>query len=97
MQPTTRSEQIAHLTRLRWRVALILTALMFLIYFGFMLLVAFAPGWLGGLIVPGLSRGILLAVLVILFAWVLTFAYVRWANSKYDPKVAEMKKGFPQS
>ena len=89
----TRKERIDRLSRLRWRVALILTALMVGIYFGFMLLVAYKKEWLGELIVPGLSWGILLAVLVIVAAWLLTFFYVRWANSVYDPHVASLKKG----
>ena len=42
---------------------------------------------------PGLIWGILLAVLVIVAAWLLTFFYVRWANSVYDPHVASLKKG----
>lgn len=93
----SRSEQIAHLTRTRWRVALTLTALMVVVYFGFMLLVAYTPGWLGEPVVSGLSRGIVFAVLVIAAAWVLTFIYVRWANRVYDPQVAELKKGGPQA
>lgn len=62
-----------------------LTIAMMLVYFGFILLVAFNKPLLGVLIVPGLSLGILLGALVIVIAWVLTWAYVRWANAHYDP------------
>ena len=65
---------------------------MMVIYFGFILLVAFDKPLLGTLIVPGLSLGMLLGVLVILAAWVLTWAYVRWANRHYDVSVRELMR-----
>jgi uncharacterized membrane protein (DUF485 family) len=36
--------------------------------------------------------GIILTVVVIIFAWLLTFIYVMWANKVYDPEVEEIKK-----
>ena len=39
---------------------------------------------------PGLSLGILLGALVIVFAWVLTLVYVYWANTKYDHEIHEL-------
>jgi len=68
----------------RWRIALSLTIAMMVVYFGFILLVAFNKPLLGRLIVPGLSVGVLLGALVIVAAWVLTWIYVRWANTHYD-------------
>jgi uncharacterized membrane protein (DUF485 family) len=79
-------------TAARWRVALTLTIAMMVIYFGFILLVAFDKPLLGTLIVPGLSLGMLLGVLVILAAWVLTWTYVRWANRHYDESVRELMR-----
>jgi uncharacterized membrane protein (DUF485 family) len=76
----------------RWRVALSLTIAMMVIYFGFILLVAFDKPLLGTVIVPGLSLGMLLGVLVILAAWVLTWTYVRWANRHYDVSVRELMR-----
>jgi len=76
----------------RWRVALTLTIAMMVIYFGFILLVAFDKPLLGTVIVPGLSLGMLLGVLVILAAWVLTWTYVRWANRHYDQSVRELMR-----
>jgi uncharacterized membrane protein (DUF485 family) len=75
----------------RWRIALLLTAAMMAIYFGFILLVAYGKAFLGQLIVPGLSVGILLGALVILAAWLLIFIYVRWANRHYDAAVDYLK------
>ena len=76
----------------RFRVALVLTAAMMVIYFGFILLVAFGKDFLGNLVSDGLSLGILLGVLVILSTWVLTWAYVRWANRTYEPAANRLRR-----
>lgn len=71
----------------RWRIAIWLSVFMLTAYYGFILLVAFNKPLLSGLLNPGLSLGILLGALVIVFAWVLTFIYVRWANTTYDSEL----------
>ena len=76
----------------RWRVALSLTVAMMVVYFGFILLVAFDKPLLGRLIIPGLSLGMLLGALVIVAAWVLTWVYVRWANTHYDRQLGGLKR-----
>ena len=72
------------LSAARWRTAISLTLVMLAVYVGFILLVAFNKPLLGRVIVPGLSVGILLGVLVIGVAWLLTWWYIRWANRHYD-------------
>ncbi|PZA07204.1 MULTISPECIES: DUF485 domain-containing protein [unclassified Meiothermus] len=74
----------------RWRIALQLTLAMMVIYFGFILLVAYAKGAMGTQLVPGLSLGILLGALVIIAAWVLNWIYVRWANREYDEAIRRL-------
>jgi uncharacterized membrane protein (DUF485 family) len=76
----------------RWRVALGLTAAMVLLYFGFILLVAYGRALLAIQVVPGLTLGILLGALVIVVSWVLTWIYVRWAATHYDPKVRTLDR-----
>ena len=76
----------------RWRIAIALTAAMMVLYFGFILLVAFAKPLLTTLIVPGLSLGILLGAMVIIAAWVLIWIYVRWANRHYDVAVDAIRR-----
>lgn len=73
----------------RFKLALILSILMLIFYFGFILLVAFDKPLLGTILSPGLSLGILLGALVIVSAWVLCLIYVQWANNHYDKVVAE--------
>ena len=84
-----------HLTRVaaaRWRLAILLTTAMTLVYVGFILLVAFNKELLGTVMLPGLSVGILLGVLVIITAWALILVYVRWTNTHYDGAVAHIRR-----
>lgn len=89
---TDRRDELRALTSRRGRVAAVLTAAMMIIYFGFIILVAFRPELLATLIVPGLSLGILMGALVIVSAWLLTFIYVRWANTVYDDEVNRLRR-----
>jgi uncharacterized membrane protein (DUF485 family) len=73
-------------------VAIGLTAAMMAVYFGFILLVAFDKALLARPLVPGLSVGILLGVVVIFTAWVLIAVYVLWANRHYDAAVARLRR-----
>lgn len=77
----------------RWRIAVTLTAAMVAIYFGFILLIAYDKPLMGRLLAPGLSVGVLLGALVIVFSWVLTWVYVRWANTHYDAGVDALREG----
>jgi uncharacterized membrane protein (DUF485 family) len=86
-----RSRALEALAARRWRLALTLTILMLLTYFGFVLLVAYDKPLLGQILTPGLSIGILLGALVILVAWLLTGIYVRWANRTYDVELARVR------
>jgi uncharacterized membrane protein (DUF485 family) len=74
-------------------VSLWLTVAMMVIYFGFILLIAYNKPLLGSLLAPGLSLGILLGALVIVSAWVLIYVYIRWANNYYDRKLAKIQAG----
>ncbi|MGQ0737342.1 MAG: DUF485 domain-containing protein [Acidobacteriota bacterium] len=76
----------------RWRIAIGLTIVMMVIYFGFILLVAFNKPLLGRVIVPGLSLGILLGAAVIVASWVLVWIYARWANTHYDGGVERLRR-----
>ncbi len=78
------------LARLRWRMAIALSVLMVVIYFGFILLIAFDRRLMGAQIVPGLSVGIVLGALVIVATWTTTLFYVRWANRHVDAAVARL-------
>jgi uncharacterized membrane protein (DUF485 family) len=69
----------------RRSLGITLSALMCVIYFGFILLVAFAPGFLGASLFAGVTTvGIPLGLAVIASAFVLTGVYVFRANGTYD-------------
>ena len=87
----TQADDLRRLDAARRRVAGSLTIAMMVIYFGFILLIAYAKPTLTEPIVPGLSLGILLGALVIVAAWALIWIYVRWANRHYDAVVAGLR------
>ena len=89
---STRDVELRGLAARRWRVALLLTAVMIILYFGFIALIAFDKPVLGHLIAPGLSLGIVLGALVIVCSWLLTWVYVRWANTRYDAALHRLKE-----
>lgn len=62
-----------------------LSIAMIVIYFGFILLVAFAPDFLGASLYGGVTTiGIVVGLLVIFLAFALTGFYVYRANSEFD-------------
>ena len=90
-----RQKALEALAAAQWKLALRLTSAMMAIYFGFILLVAWAKPLLGRQLVPGLSVGILLRALVIVAAWVLIWIYVSWANGHYDETVRSLREREP--
>ena len=83
--------RLAALAARRWKVQVALTATMIALYFGFILLIAYDKPLLAQLVMPGLSLGMLLGALVILVSWLLTWVYVRWANTHYDAALDELR------
>jgi uncharacterized membrane protein (DUF485 family) len=88
----TLPDDLRRLDAARWRIALTLTVAMMVLYFGFILLVAYGRTFLTSEITPGLSFGILLGALVIICAWALVWFYARWANQHYDHAVAALRR-----
>jgi uncharacterized membrane protein (DUF485 family) len=83
-------EPLRTLAAARWRIAITLTVTMIVVYFGFIALIAYNREVLSILVAPGLTVGIVLGALVIVVSWLLTFIYVRWANTHYDEQLAEI-------
>lgn len=80
-------ELVRRRSSLGWTLSLI----MLIIYFGFILLVAYAPKFLGTPIGAGVTTiGIPIGLLVIVSAFLLTGIYVNKANSKYDPLIRQI-------
>ena len=71
----------------------IMTALMMIVYYGYILLIAFNKEWLGTKIGSGVtSIGIPMGLGVIIFTIVLTNIYVRRANTEFDTEAAAVLK-----
>ena len=96
MQPSHRqlldSPEFHQLVARRLRVSLVLTAVLFLMYYGYILLIATDKAFLSRRIGEVTTLGIPLAAGVILGAWVLTAVYVIWANRVYDSDVARLRQ-----
>jgi uncharacterized membrane protein (DUF485 family) len=70
----------------RNRYSFLLTFMVIAVYFGYILVIAFAPEFLANKIASGFatSLGIPLGLGVIVFTVVLTVIYVRRANNEFD-------------
>jgi uncharacterized membrane protein (DUF485 family) len=86
------SAKFKKLVKTRWTVSFILTFLLFVVYYGYILLIAYNKEFLAEKVGVYTNYGILLGVLVIVLAWVLTLIYVVWANFSYDKRVEELKE-----
>ena len=76
-------------TRFAWQ----LSAVMLVIYFGFIAVIAFAPKILATPIGSSVTTvGIPVGLFVIVSAFVLTGLYVSQANSKFDPITRQIKE-----
>jgi len=86
------SAKFKKLVTTRWSVSFFLTFLLFVIYYGYILLIAYNKEFLAEKVGVYTNYGIVFGVLAIVLSWVLTAIYVIWANYSYDKKVEELKK-----
>ncbi len=84
--------EFRRLVRQKWSVSLVLTFLMLVIYFGFILLIAFDKPFLAKPIGGNLTLGLPIGFGILIVAWLLTGVYIWWANKFYDKRVDELKK-----
>jgi uncharacterized membrane protein (DUF485 family) len=77
----------------RGRFASQLSLVMLAIYYGFILVVAFAPGVLGIPVFGVITLGIPLGILIIVAAFALTGVYVAKANTEFDDMNQEILDG----
>ena len=84
------------LVKKRWSVSFALLAILFVSYYGYILLVASNKAWVSQKMSDApdavATIAIFLGVAAILVAWVLTAIYVWWANNAYDPEVERLKQ-----
>jgi uncharacterized membrane protein (DUF485 family) len=85
------SPEFAQLVRRRWRVSLVLTALLFVLYYGYIILIATNRALVSRRIGETMTWGIPMGAAVIVGAWVLTASYVIWANRSYDADAKRLR------
>ncbi len=85
------SADFKHLVARRWSVSMTLLVLLFVTYYGYILLIPYAPDFMKQKIGEVTTMAIPLGIGVIVIAFVLTAVYVVWANASYDPEVTRLK------
>jgi uncharacterized membrane protein (DUF485 family) len=83
--------RLQEFARARRSISLVLSTVILAVYFGFVLLTAFAKGFMAQTLGAGLSWGILLGALVIIVAFALTGIYVR-ATNRLDNELAKKRE-----
>lgn len=83
------------LVRERFELRLILSVMVILLYFGFMLLVAFWPASMAFQIIPGsiVSAGIMSGISLIVLSIAFTAIYVIRANRRFERLAQQVLKG----
>jgi len=77
----------------RSRFAWTLSAIMMVVYYAFIMLIAFSPETLGAKTGDGMTTvGIPVGIGIIIFAFALTGYYVKRANSEFDGLLKDVKK-----
>ena len=85
------SPDFKHLVTRRWKVSMALLVTLFVFYYGYILLVATNKELVSRKIGEVTTLAIPLGIAAIVIAWILTAAYVVWANRSYDPEVERLK------
>jgi uncharacterized membrane protein (DUF485 family) len=86
------SPEFRRMVARRWEISIALLIALFLIYYGYILLVALNKPFMARKIGEVTTLGIPLGVAVIVLSWVLTAVYVSWANTVYDNEVKRLRE-----
>ena len=73
-------------------ISINLTIATLIIYYGFILLIAFKRDLFGAKTAGNVTFGVFLGIGVILACFLLTGIYVRWANRNYDAMVDRLRQ-----
>lgn len=90
-QEVVESADFKALVSKRWKVSFALLALLFVSYYGYVIMVATAKDFVNQKVGEVTTLAIPLGLASIVIAWALTAVYVAWANKSYDPEVERLK------
>ncbi len=85
------SNEFKELVSRRWAISIVLTLVLFLTYYGYILLIAVDKTAMARKVGDVTTLGIPLGVAVIIVSWALTAIYVVWANRVHDVRVRQLK------
>jgi uncharacterized membrane protein (DUF485 family) len=85
------SREFQQMVSKRWTISIVLTAALFVIYYGYIVLIAVDKTFMSKKIGEVTTLGIPLGVAVIILSWVLTAIYVSWGNTVYDTEVRRLR------
>ena len=85
------SAEFRRLVSRRWRISLLLTAALFVLYYGYILLIALNKPLVAARVGTATPIGIPLGAAVILGSWLLTVVYVVWANRYFDREAGRLR------
>jgi len=91
------SPPFRRLVKRRWMVSSVLSVILFVLYYGFILLIGYNKALLSTRIGDYTTLAIPMGIAVIILSWILTVIYVVWANRSYDPEVARLKAQLKKS
>jgi uncharacterized membrane protein (DUF485 family) len=91
VQEIVNSEKFKELVKKRLSVSITLTVVILIVYFGFILTIAFYKEILAAKIGEHLTIGLPIGIGIIVFAWIITGLYTRWANQSYDKSVRALR------
>jgi uncharacterized membrane protein (DUF485 family) len=80
----------------RWTVSAVLLVALFVIYYGFILLIAANRDFMSQRIGEFTTLAIPIGLGVIVLSFLLTAIYVAWANRSYDPEVERLRNQLRQ-
>jgi uncharacterized membrane protein (DUF485 family) len=85
------STEFRRMVAKRWQISIGLLIGLFVIYYGYILLVALNKPFMARKVGEVTTIGIPLGIAVIVLSWILTAVYVAWANTVYDNEVKRLR------
>lgn len=85
-------DRTRHLSSARFRVSAVLSILMFAVYYGFILMLAFNKDFFAQPYGENLTIALPIGLGIIFCAWILTGVYTLIANTYFDNLVTDIKK-----
>lgn len=91
-QEVQASEEFAQLRSRFRKFVFPMTAAFLIWYFLYVVLAAFAPGFMSTKVVGNINIGLIFGLLQFVSTFVITMLYVRWADREFDPTAQRLRE-----